>query len=136
MRRLSLMLLLVSSLGLAACEDQGDELAETVQPDQVTLVGLQSTVFDVSCAISGCHASASAPGNLNLSAGVFHGNTVGQPSQYFGTLIIPGDPDNSILLQRMEGALTGFDTMPQSGALPQETLNRVRQWIQEGALDN
>ena len=52
-------------------------------------------------------------------------------------LVIPGDPDNSYLIQKMEGApgIEG-DEMPPSSSLEPETIERVRSWIADGARQN
>lgn len=53
------------------------------------------------------------------------------------TLVIPGDPDNSYLVRKLEGGpdIAG-DQMPPGGALDAERLQLVRDWIEAGALDD
>jgi hypothetical protein len=50
--------------------------------------------------------------------------------------VIPGDPDGSFIIQKLEGRpapLLG-DQMPQGGPyLDQSTIDVIRQWIKDGA---
>jgi hypothetical protein len=50
----------------------------------------------------------------------------------------PGDPDNSYLIRKLEGAAGIVGTrMPQGGPfLDQATVDMIRQWISDGALNN
>ena len=49
-------------------------------------------------------------------------------------LVVPGDPDNSLLYLKLTTAPCG-DAMPPtgSGALPADAIELVRQWILAGA---
>lgn len=58
-------------------------------------------------------------------------------SQEAGTLLVaPNNPDASYLIQKMEGTAAVGDLMPPGQALPQATIDIVRQWITDGALDD
>jgi hypothetical protein len=47
----------------------------------------------------------------------------------------PGNPDNSYLIQKLEGTAAVGARMPLGGSpLPQETIAVIRQWILEGAI--
>jgi len=51
--------------------------------------------------------------------------------------VTPGNPDNSYLIQKLEGTAAGGSRMPQGGPfLDQATVDMIRQWITDGALDN
>ena len=46
-----------------------------------------------------------------------------------------GDPDNSYLIHKLEGTQAVGAQMPEGGPfLPQETINVIREWIQQGAV--
>jgi hypothetical protein len=46
----------------------------------------------------------------------------------------PGDPDNSYLVQKVEGTAAVGGRMPLGGSrIPQEEIDLIRQWISEGA---
>ena len=52
-----------------------------------------------------------------------------------GPVVIPGDADNSLLIQRLEG--TVGDQMPLGlPPLSQPQIDTIRTWINEGALNN
>ena len=47
-----------------------------------------------------------------------------------------GDPEASLLFQVLNGPVGGTRQMPVGAVLPAEELERVRSWIEAGALDN
>ncbi|MGI9238104.1 MAG: hypothetical protein ACR2QZ_11945 [Woeseiaceae bacterium] len=102
----------------------------------VTLADIQASVFTPSCATSGCHSGSSPPQNLRLDDGFSFSNLVGVPSGEVPTLdrVEPGDPDNSYLVQKIEGTAAVGSRMPLGGAaLSADLINDIRQWIQDGA---
>ena len=107
-------------------------------PFEPTLAAIQANVFSVNCAVSGCHAGASAQQGLRLDPGFSAGNLICVHSPRDPALIrvIPGDPDGSFIIQKLEGRpapLLG-DQMPQGGPyLDQSTIDVIRQWIKDGA---
>ena len=47
----------------------------------------------------------------------------------------PGDPNNSYLIQKLEGTAAVGQRMPLGGPfLPQSDIDVIRQWISAGAL--
>jgi uncharacterized protein (TIGR03118 family) len=114
-----------------------------VGPPAVTLTHLQAEVFTPLC--SGCHngsqpAGGPLPGSQNLTAGQTFGNVVGVASIEQPNLlrVKPGDPDNSYLIHKVEGApgITGA-RMPFGGPpLSQATIDEIRSWIASGAPNN
>ena len=91
-------------------------------------VSFQSDVlplFQTHCEI--CH-----PGFGGLDLTSWSGLMAGGAS---GPVVIPGDPSNSLLIQRLDGTLP--PTMPLSAApLPQSQIQTIASWISDGALDN
>jgi hypothetical protein len=55
-----------------------------------------------------------------------------------GTLVVPGEPESSLLIEKLEGgdATTCGDPMPPSGAWPDRYVEPVRQWIMDGAPES
>ncbi|MDH3739456.1 MAG: CHRD domain-containing protein, partial [Alphaproteobacteria bacterium] len=108
----------------------------------VTLAQIQADVFTPSCAVSGCHDGGGAgglPGSMDLSTGNSRSNLVNVMSEQVAfNRVTPGDPDNSYLIDKLEGnQAAGTLRMPQGGPfLDQPTIDMIRQWITEGALDN
>ena len=76
----------------------------------------------------GCHTGA-AMGGLRLDS-VANMLTGGDS----GPAIVAGAADSSLLMVRLEGGGNGI--MPPTGALAPDQVERVRQWIDEGALNN
>lgn len=99
---------------------------------------IQDQVFTPIC--SKCHAGAGAPEGLQLSAGVSYGMIVDVPSQEVPSLlrIKPGDPDNSYLVQKIQGNAAVGSQMPDGcpitqPCLSQATIAMIREWVSEGA---
>jgi uncharacterized protein (TIGR03118 family) len=110
-------------------------------PTAATLGELQAQVFTPSC--SGCHngsqpAGGTLPGSQNLSsAAASFAALVGVASQEQpGVLRVkPGDPANSYLIRKLEGAagISGV-RMPFGGPyLDPSTIDRIKSWIAAGA---
>jgi hypothetical protein len=114
-------------------------------PPQVTLTQLQTQIFTPIC--SGCHSGVgtSLPGVQNLTAGNTFASVVNVPSIEQPALkrIAPNDPTNSYLIQKIEGApgITGSQMPFGCGGagnpcLDQATINLVKTWVSQGALNN
>lgn len=100
-----------------------------------TLEAIQANVFDPFCIT--CHAGAAAPQGLRLDRDNSFSNLVGIPSSEASSIlrVAPGDPDNSYLVQKIQGTASSGQQMPLGGPpLPQATIDVVRQWIADGAL--
>lgn len=133
------------ALAVAACGGgSGEGLDETgrplapggAQPSGPTLASIQARVFSVNCAFSGCHGGSSVQQGLRLDAGFSAANLINVPSPRDALLIrvVPGNPDASLLIRKLEGTQTLGDRMPQFGPyLPQATIDEIRLWIQNGA---
>ena len=79
------------------------------------LQSIQDNVFTPIC--TACHAGASAPLGLRLDAGNSYNNLVGIPSVEVPALqrVRPGDPDNSYIIQKLEGRAAVGGQMPLGG---------------------
>jgi hypothetical protein len=135
--RRSILALLFALLSVVGCEH-----ADPLDPDRIepTLSSIQANIFDLSCAVSGCHLGNSAPFGLDLSAGNARSNLVNVNSTQCDGLprVTPGDPDDSCIIRKLEGGpgIRG-QRMPLTGApLPQEQIDLIRAWIADGAPDN
>ena len=51
-----------------------------------------------------------------------------------GPAIVPGKPEESLLLHRLRGDDPDLDIMPPKGRLPDESIAIIEQWIREGAV--
>jgi len=100
---------------------------------------IQAAVFTPTCAVSGCHTGSGAPEDLQLDEANSYTLLVGVASnEDAGVLrVSPGDPDNSYLIQKLEGSASVGGQMPLNGTpLSQANIDSIRQWITDGAVDD
>jgi hypothetical protein len=100
-----------------------------------TFQSIQDDVFTPICSV--CHAGGAAPQGLRLDAVNSYAMIVGVPSAEVSSLlrVKPGDPDNSYLVQKIEGHAAVGAQMPFGGPpLPAATIAAIRQWVTDGAL--
>jgi len=110
-------------------------VASSIPGQQASWRSIQDNVFTPICTV--CHINNSAPENLQLDEANSYVMLVNVPSAQQQSLmrVAPGDPDNSYLIHKLEGTAVSGSQMPQGGpALPQATIDMVRQWISDGAL--
>jgi hypothetical protein len=96
-------------------------------------------VFTPTCAVSGCHTGAGAPQGLRLDAGVSYALLFDVESTQDGNSkrVDPGNPNDSWLIRKLEGTASVGAQMPLGGTpLAQATIDVIRQWISDGALNN
>jgi len=100
---------------------------------------IQDEVFTPTCAVSGCHTGAGAPEGLRLDEANSFGMLVDVASTQVPSIlrVEPGDPDNSYLIQKLEGTASVGVRMPEGGPpLAQDSIDVIRQWIIDGAIDD
>lgn len=129
---------------LAGCAGSGEGLDQNGQPlsgspgsSSLTadFESIQENIFTPIC--SKCHIGASAPEGLQLDADHSYDMLIGVSSAEEPSLlrIKPGDPDDSYLVRKIEGA-AGIDggQMPLGETpLPQAAIDAIRQWVTNGA---
>lgn len=95
-------------------------------------------VLQTSCALPSCHSTFAREGELVLdSEDVSYKNLVNRAAEHpeaTGLIrVVPGDPANSYLIQKLRGTGVG-DPMPDSGVpLAEPIINMVEEWITRGA---
>lgn len=105
----------------------------TGQPQNVFFSGQIQPIFNSSCA--GCHGTN---GGLTLTSGVSYGELYHVPASSSCTSlhrVLPGDVLNSVLYIKVAGTACG-DRMPLGGSLSQIEIDLIRDWIDQGALNN
>lgn len=139
-----LFMVMAGVLALAGCAGNGQGLDSSGRPVgesgatgalTADFNSIQANVFTPIC--TACHAGASAPLGLRLDAGNSYNLLVGVASgESSGTLRVrPGDPNNSYLIQKLEGRAAVGAQMPLGGPpLPAATIAAIRQWIATGAV--
>ena len=133
MRSWLLMLLGPSLLVLASCSDAGDPLGPlTPDPPALSYVTDVQPIFDANCIV--CHGDG-GNGGLDLRAPQSHGNLVDITSPNYGARrVVPNDPDESVLIDKLEGGGRFGSRMPPSGEpLSSTQLATLRQWVADGA---
>jgi hypothetical protein len=50
--------------------------------------------------------------------------------------VVPGDPDNSLIMKKLEGSPPCGDPMPPTGGLSADKIQLVHDWIEAGAKDD
>ena len=132
-------------LAIAACAGNGEGLdangrplvpggGGSPPPLSADFDSIQANIFTPICSV--CHAGASAPEGLHLDADNSFSMLVGVPSTEVPSLmrVKPGDPDDSYIIQKLEGHAAVGAQMPLGGPyLSTDTIAFVRQWITDGA---
>jgi hypothetical protein len=130
-------LLLVAGAGCSEEAVMGDPIE-----GEPRLTSIQVNIFTPSCAnFSPCHDSSSPAGALDLTEGVSHAQLVGReatmdPSRM---LVIPGDPDESFLIQKLRGELAESQgvRMPFGNPpLPADQVSIIEEWVARGAAND
>jgi hypothetical protein len=131
------------SLWLVGCAGNGSGLdangrpltqAPGPTPLSADFDSLQENIFTPICSV--CHVGGGAPEGLRLDAANSFNLLVGIPSTEVPALlrVKPGDPDNSYIIQKLEGHAAVGAQMPFGGPyLPITTVAFIRQWITDGA---
>jgi hypothetical protein len=101
-------------------------------------------IFDDRCATTGCHAGATAQLGLSLEGGVSYNNLVNvaasAPDCNGDPLVSPGNSAGSVLYKRIAGSMCGvrmpWSLIPGSDTLTTVEQTAIRDWIDQGALNN
>jgi hypothetical protein len=139
----------LASLVIAACAGNGEGLdangrplvpggGGSVPPLSADFDSIQANIFTPICSV--CHMGGSAPEGLRLDAANSFNLLVGMPSTEVPSLlrVKPGDPDNSYIIQKLEGHQSVGQQMPfgcptSQPCLTTSTIAFIRQWITDGA---
>jgi hypothetical protein len=143
----SVVLIGVMTFCGAGCDESLTDVAGPTPNLQPTLSSIQREIFsngDPSgrAACTTCHASANNfNARLSLADGQSFGNLVGTVStgKAGATRVIPGDPDNSYLIHKLEGRSTiAGSRMPRTGGpfLTPGQISIIRRWIELGAKND
>jgi hypothetical protein len=140
--------IVVLTVTLAACDEKLSEFAGPTPNLTPTFSAIQRDIFSATdsagrVACTGCHNAQNArvAANLNLADGTSYGQLVNVASSNKpGAIrVIPGDPENSYLIHKIEGrpGIVG-QRMPRTNGpfLTDGQVAIIRRWIAEGALNN
>ena len=106
-----------------------------------TLKELVQTVFVPTCVLGRCHITLAPAGGLSFTGRRVsaYAALVNAPSSEVPSRmrVVPFDPQASYLIEKLTSASPSVgESMPPMGSLQPEVIERIRSWIQDGALDN
>jgi hypothetical protein len=114
---------------LAGCTDRGDAVTDPGLDASISFAGQVSPLFAARCVP--CHTGGSgAAAGLQFSHGGLLTGGLGGPA------VAPGQPDSSLLVQRLESADPNVRMPLGDPPLGASQIGLVRSWIAEGAQDN
>ena len=143
---------LTAVLFLAACEGDGSPTQPDggegngggggrphfIKAEPSFSADIQEIFDDRSCTAQGCHGDARR-GGLDLRAGAAFGNLVNKAAQAESDFIrvVPNNAQDSYLVIALEDRRRVGGLMPQGGVpLDSIDLTNIRNWIEQGALNN
>jgi len=109
----------------------------TVKENPSFAADVQEILQRQGCTSSGCHGSAPR-GSLDLRPAAAWSALVGVPAVSEPVVrVIPGNPEGSYLVMRVEGRQQVGSRMPPGGSpLDAVDLQNIRNWIARGAQNN
>jgi len=109
-------------------------------PQDVSFATQVQPIFTASCATNGCHAGVMPQAELGLTSSSAYAALVDKPSGQCTparTLVKPGAPDQSYLMNKLLGTDLCFGTrMPKTGGISAAQIQLIRDWIYNGAQNN
>ena len=137
------------TVGAAACDESLTDLTGPTPNLAPTFSSIQHEIFDTTdssgrTACIQCHAPVGGRGaaaGMNLTSGSSYAALINVPSvlKPGAIRVIPGDPDNSYLVHKLEGRsdIVGL-RMPrgQGPFLTQGQMLVIRRWIAQGARND
>jgi len=149
MRRCSLFVAAFAIVSLSAgCDEDLSSITGPTPNLEPTLSSIQREIFNVSdssgrLACIGCHTDQgrTPASNLVLLEGRSYQQLIGRAStgKPGATLVIPGDPGNSYIIKKLEGAADiAGQRMPRGNGpfLTEGQILVIRKWIEDGAANN
>ena len=148
MRRFLLSVVCALAIASAGCDEKLSSITGPTPNLSPSFSSIQQTIFSASdpsgrLACVGCHTDQgrTPASNLVLLEGRSYQQLVGRASlgKPGATLVIPGDPDNSYIVKKLERApdIVG-ERMPRNNGpfLTEGQMRVIRRWIADGAPNN
>lgn len=141
-------LVIAASLAGAACDEKLADVAGPTPNLTPSFSSIQREIFNTTDSSGrlfciGCHTDSgrTPAGGLVLLEGRSYQALVGQPSRFKtgSTLVVPGDPNASYLVQKLEGAADMVGARMPRGSGPYLTSGQmqiIRRWIELGAKND
>ena len=140
-------LMILLALGMIGCDEKLSDLTGPTPNLQPTFSSIQHDIFEATdssgrAACTQCHNAVGSRFNgLDLTSAVAYTNLVNASSREKPSTmrVVPGNPDNSYLVQKLEGrsGIVGL-RMPFSGPpyLTDGQITVIKRWIEIGAPNN
>jgi hypothetical protein len=145
-RRVAAGLLILSSLAVASCDEPLSDITGPSPNLQPTFSSITTEIFQttdiagrIACVTCHTNVGRTPAGNLNLAgdayAALVNVASTGRPG---AVLVIPGDPDASYLVRKIEGRDINGLRMPRVGPpyMTDGQISVIRRWIAVGAPRN
>jgi hypothetical protein len=123
-------LYLAPVLLLAACPLPGSSAGGRACTAETT--SILRDVFTPRCGDVGCHAASNPANGLDLVSPGIEVRTMNRPAAgcVGQMLVVPGDPDRSLMIRKLSGKPTCGVPMPVGEPLRDEEVTCIREWIQ------
>jgi hypothetical protein len=139
--------LLVLGAASAGCDEKLEDLTGPTPNLQPTLSSIQREIFDTTDsagrqACTNCHTSVgrNPSGLMDLREGAAYASLVGvtSPAKPGAVRVIPGDPENSYIIHKLEGRTSIVGTpMPRGNTLlTAGQILVIKRWIELGARND
>lgn len=149
MRLLRLFVCMLPLVTLVACDEKLEDLTGPTPNLTPNFASIQRDIFAASdasgrLACINCHVAGGAANGTGLflnDPAAAYASLVGRESRLKPgeRLVIPGDPDNSYLVRKLEGGpnINGLRMPRNTGPfLTEGQMIVIRRWIKEGAANN
>jgi hypothetical protein len=139
---------LVLALAVASCDEKLSDLTGPTPNLQPTFTSIQQEIFNTTdasgrLACTNCHSNVgrNPSGGMTLLPGVSYANLVGVAStgKPGAVRVIPGDPENSYIIHKLEGQSDIVGVRMPRGNGPFLTAGQIlviKRWIANGAPNN
>lgn len=136
------------AIAVAGCDEKLSSVTGPTPNLQPTFSSIQREIFDTTdasgrLACTGCHTNVgrNPTGGLNLLSGLSYTSLVGVAStgKPGAVRVIQGDPENSYIVQKLEGRATiAGGRMPRGSGpfLTEGQMLVIKRWISNGAPNN
>lgn len=123
--------------------NRGSEVDQNT-PSSYSLKSVHDEILQPKCATPGCHDGSFEPNFNTLMSSytnlVYHPITKNNAAESFKYRVVPFDAEASVLYERITNCcfVNENDRMPQDNIgsqLPDEDIERIKKWINEGAPD-
>ena len=148
MRAWSRILVVAAAVSTWGCDESLKDIAGPSPTLTPSFASIQAEIFEATdssgrAACVQCHTNVgrTPPAGLNLTHDAAYAALVGVPSvgKAGAVRVVPGDPDNSYLIHKLEGRSTIVgQRMPRTGGpfLTEGQMMIIKRWITEGAANN